>query len=175
MTTHVDVDAPIVTEQERAALATRRLCAALDLGTLKPKDLKHLSVALTEAATDEVALNRAFAERILYTYRALIDASTPKRAPRGALKEPARKPAKPKLVPIGHVDPALLGPDMPLDPYVLQQLYGNDQLRLALEGRALKALQQAADIVQQRHPSSAPAKRSQKAALIDYIVRYVAG
>lgn len=155
-------------------MATRRLCAALELGTLKPKDLKHLSVALTEAATDEVALNKAFAERILRTYRALVEAGAPKRAPKGAIIDPARKPAKPKLVPIGHVDPALLGPDMPLNPYVLQQLYGYDQLRLALEGRALKALQQAADVVQQRHPGTAPAKRSQKASLIDYIVRCVA-
>ena len=174
MTTHVDVDAPTVTEQERAALATRRLCAALDLGTLKPKDLKHLSVALTEAASDEVTLNRVFAERVLRTYRALVEADAPKRAPKGANTEPRRKPAKPKLVPIGHVDPTLLGPDMPLNPYVLQQLYGNDQLRLALDGRALKALQQAADIVQQRHPGTAPVKRSQKASLIDYIVQYVA-
>lgn len=169
MTAPSDVSA--VTGQERAGLATRRLCEALGVGTLKPKDLKNLSVALAEAATDELDRHPEFAERVLRIFHDLATASSPK----AAGKRSASRSAKPKLEPIGHVDPALLGPDMPLDPYVLQQLYGDFQLRGALDGRSLKALKQAASIVQQRHPGTDPASRTQKTALIDYIVRYVAG
>ncbi|MGZ3665605.1 MAG: hypothetical protein ACXVDA_14105 [Ktedonobacterales bacterium] len=165
------VDVAVLTEQERAALATRRLCEALGVGTLKPKDLKHLSVALTEAAIDEVGSHPEFAERVLRIFHELAKPSVPK----PAAKKGASRPAKPKLEPIGHVDPALLGPDRPLDPYVLQQLYGNAQLRPALDGRSMTALKQAVSIVQQRHPDTSPANRTQKAALIDYIVQYVTG
>lgn len=164
-------DVAVITGQERAGLATRRLCEALGVGTLKPKDLKHLAVALSEAATDELDRHPEFAERVLRIFHDLAKASDPK----PARKRGASRVAKPKLEPIGHVDPALLGPDMPLDPYVLQQLYGNLQLRVALDGRSLKALKQAVSIVQQRHPDTDPASRTQKTALIDYIVRYVAG
>lgn len=165
------VDVAVLTEQERAALATRRLCEALGVDALKPKDLKHLSVALTEAATDEVDRHPEFAEQVLRIFHELAKPSVPK----SAAKKSSSRSAKPKLEPVGHVDPALLGPDMPLDPYVLQQLYGNAQLRLALDGRSLTALKQAVSIVQQRHPDTGPASRTQKAALIDYIVKYVAG
>src|SRR5437660_1480391 len=132
-------DVALITEQERAALATRHLCDALGVGTLKTKDLKRLSVALTEAATEELRRRPEFAERVLRIFHDLATSSAAK--PAG--KRGTSRPAKPKLEPVGHVDPALLGPDMPLDPYVLQQLYGNAQLRLALDGRSLKALKQA--------------------------------
>lgn len=164
------VSVTVLTEQERAAAATRRLCEMLGVGTLKPKDLKYLSVALTEAATDEIGHHPEFAERVLHVFHELVKPS----ASKSAAKKSTSRPAKPKLVPVGHVDPVLLGPDRPLNPYVLQQLYGNAQLRLALDGRSLTALKQAVSIVQQRHPGTGPANRTQKAALIDYIVQYVA-
>lgn len=157
--------------QERSALATRRFCEALGLDAVKPKDLKNLTVALAEAAAAEVAVNDAFRARVLSLFREM----TAKPAPVSARTRPAARPAKPKLVPTGYVDPDLFGPDMPLDPYLLLQLYGHDQLRLALSTYPPGDLKQAVGIVQERHPGTNPSSRSQKASLVDYIVKYVAG
>jgi hypothetical protein len=166
-------DAPVsvVTEQQRVADATRRLCQALGVGVLKPKALKHLAAALTEAAADEIPHNHDFAARILTLFRELAVASGHATSSRLA----AMKVVEQKLEPVGHVDLTLLGPDKPLDPYVLRQLYGNTQLRLALQGRSVAALKLATAIVERQHPGTKPTSRTQKAALIDYIVRLVTG
>src|SRR5258707_12053435 len=58
------VDTQTMTVQERSALATRTLCQALGLGTLKPADLKFLALALTEVAAAEIADRAGFGERV---------------------------------------------------------------------------------------------------------------
>lgn len=165
------VDAAVAKAEDRSVLATRRLCETLGLGTLKPKDLKHLTVALAEVAIQEMAHNPAFAEQVLALYRDMADAKKPSHSG-GRSKAQAKQPKR-KLVPIQMVDPALFAPDRPVDPYVLLHAYGHHQLRSALEEFPAAELKKAAAIVEQRNPGTKPTSRSQKAALVDYIALYV--
>lgn len=152
---------------DRSVIATRRLCDTLSLGTLKPKDLKALSVALAEAATEEAVHNDLFRQRILTTFGELTQSKTPVAKSRGIKKQVAKKP---RPVPIRQVDPTLLGPDKPLDPYLVQFAYGDDQVRAVLELFPVSELKKAAAIVERRQTGTSPTNRSQKGALIDYIV-----
>ncbi len=151
-------------------IATRRLCEALHLGALRPQELKHLSIALAEATTGEVVQNPAFAERVLIIYRELAASRKPSSAGDRRVRKAS---AKPTLTPINYVDPKLFGPDRPLDPYLLQYAYGDNQLQPALERYPAGELKKAAAIVEQRNPGTRPSNRAQKRALIDYIMSCV--
>ncbi len=118
----------------------------------------------------EIGHNAAFRERILTIYRDL--APSPKSASSRRVGGHA-KAAKPQLTPIRQVDPKLFGPDKPLDPYLVHYAYGDDQLRPALERFPGGELKKAAVLVEQRNPGTKPENRSQKAALINYIVAHV--
>lgn len=166
----VNVETSVATEADRSVLATRRLCDALGLVALKPKELKHLATALAEAAADEVAARPVFAERVLDIFREL----TEKPKPTTGGRQSKAKRTKAKLTPIRPVDPELFGPDRPLDPYLLHYAYGDDQLRPALEDYPPAEVKKAAGIVEQRNPGTMPKGRLGKPALIDYIVQHVA-
>lgn len=165
------IDAPADVEADRSVLATRRLCDSLGLGILKPKELKYLGTALAEAASREVAARPEFADRILDIFRAL--AEKPKSTTNGKGRQ-TQKRQKAQLTPIHPVDPGLFGPDRQLDPYLLRYVYGDDQLRTALEDYPAPALKQAAGIVDGRNPGTLPKGRLTKPALISYIVQHVA-
>ncbi len=166
------IPTPALTIAERAVLATQRLRDALSLGTLTSKELKQLSVALVEASTLEIRQNAAFRERVLSLYRDVADSAKP--ASKRAAPTRARA-VKPPLIPINQVDPKLFGPDKPLDPYLVHYIYGDDQLRDALDRFPVSELKKAAATVEQRNPDTKPTNRSRKDALIEYIVRYVVG
>lgn len=171
MSTMVDVSAPKA--EDRAVLATRRLCETLELGNLKPKDLKNLTTALAEIAADEAKRNTAFAQKILAVFRQLTPVAAPA-APRARGRTPSR-PIKPKLVPIRSYDPGIFGGDKPIDPYMLLHIYGEHQLRAALEELPPAELKRSVQIVEDRHPGTKPGGRAAKAALVDYVERYVLG
>jgi hypothetical protein len=159
---------------DRSVAATQRLCNELSLGILKPKELKHLATALAEVASAEAARNAAFRQSILAIYAELNAAKAPKRAPARGGTAKAKMPP-PWLTPIHPVDPKLFGPDKPLDPYLIQYAYGDEKLRLILDGYPASELKKAAAIVEQRNPGIKPANRSRKDALIDYIISHVVG
>ena len=79
---------------------------------------------------------------------------------------------KPALVPVKNMDGRFYDPFGPLDPYYLQELYGNHQLRQALDDQRTERLRQAARAVRSRNPGTKPRSDS-RAALIDYIVEHV--
>lgn len=166
------IDNTSVNSVDRAATATRLLCEALSLGALKPKELKNLATALAEAASTEISHNTAFRERVLSVYQELARASAPVRS-NGTTSR--AKPSKLQLIVRRHVDARLFGPDRPLDPYLQQYVYEDDQLRTALDRFPATELKQAAAIVEQRNPGTKPANRSQKAALLEYILAQLIG
>lgn len=144
--------------------------AALGLSPVKPKNLKHLSVALAESVAEEVGRNPSLRQHIVTLYQELANASKPAMAPRASRRTSAPKP---ELTPIRHVDPKLFGPDKPLDPYLVQYAYGNEQLVPVLERFPVSELKRAVAVVEQRNPGTKPTNRAQKAALISYITEYV--
>jgi hypothetical protein len=159
---------------DRSVDATRKLCDELALGVLKPKDLKLLSTALMEAASTEAAHNTAFRDCILKTYRDLKAAAAPKNtSTRGGASK--TKPPMTWLTPINPVDPKRFGPDKLLDPYLIQYAYGDENLRLILNGYTPARLKEAVAIVEERNPGTKPTNRSKKDALLEYIIGYVIG
>jgi hypothetical protein len=163
-----------MTVQERSALATRTLCQALGLGTLKPADLKFLALALTEIASAEIKDRAGFGERVSAAFeqvRANYSAKGKGATSKGKSTGAGMKP----LVPIGNVDPARFAPSARTDPYALLDLYGSQQLEAALSRYPASELKKAAALVEERNPGTKPPARASKPALIEYIVRYVGG
>lgn len=153
------------TFQERSAQATHALCEALGLGVVSPSELKYLALALTQVAADEVVVNPSLAARVRELYLALV----PNKAAASRRSSGSRS-WEVKLTPIGNMDESMIDPYGPPNPFGLQQLYGNDQLQLALERYAPARLRGAVAIVQERYPGTKP-KSMSKAAIIEYIVR----
>jgi hypothetical protein len=160
---------------DRSAAASQRLCEVLALGALKPKELKHLATAVTEAASAEAAHNAAFRERILSAYNELKTAAAPKRTTSSRNGTSKTKTPLAWLTPIHPVDPKQFGPDKLLDPYLIQYAYGDDVLRTILDGYSAARLKEAAAIVAERNPGTGPTNRSRKDALVEYIIQYVLG
>ena len=165
-------DTTSINPTDRAAIATRRLCEALSLSALKPKELKNLATALAEAASIEISHNPSFHERILSAYQELAQHSTPVRIKGAASRA---KATKPQLVVRRHVDARLFGPDRPLDPYLQQYVYEDDQLRAALDRFPASELKKAAAMVEEQNPGLKPANRSKKATLLEYILAQLLG
>jgi hypothetical protein len=92
-----------------------------------------------------------------------------------AERKPRAATAIKDLVPVTASGNLTYGPDGELDAYGLQTLYGNHQLRDALDGYTLATLKQMAQTVQDRNPGTAPENKRTKAALIDYIVLCLTG
>jgi hypothetical protein len=132
---------------------------------VSPSELKYLALALTQVATDEAARNADFATRIRTAYLSLLPqkGSASRRAPGNSSK-------KVQLTPIGDMDESLIDPYGPPNPFGLQQLYGDEQLALALNRYAPARLRGAVPIVQERYPGTKPTSMS-KAAIIEYIVK----
>lgn len=163
------------TVQQRSVQATRELCEGLGLGTLSPANLKYLSLALTQAATEEVSRNSHFAERVRSLYLSLLPQRTKRVAPSvGSARPGGSKAWNVKLKPVGTMDETLLDPYGPPNPFALQQLYGDEQLPLALGRYTPAKLKEAVALVQQRYPGSKP-KKMTKAGIIDYIVEQLTG
>lgn len=170
------VDTATMTFQEQSTQATRDLCAKLGLDTVSPSQLKYLTLALMRIATEEAGRSSDFAERVRSLYLALLPARSNRRdadADRVSSRR-GNGPNRIKLIPVGSVDEALLDPYAPPNPFVLQQLYGNEQLSLALERYTLTKLKEAVAVVQERFPGTKP-KRMTKPGIVEYIVSAVTG
>ncbi|HST90360.1 MAG TPA: hypothetical protein VLJ14_18435 [Ktedonobacterales bacterium] len=154
-----------LTAKQRNNLALQRLCAKLGI-----EDSSLLATAVLEVVADEVGWNGDVGRRIRDVYRDLIQLSSLARAkPRPSKPEPV------KLVPVGKVDESRINPYGPLDPYLLFDMYGAHQLRLALDGYSLAKLKEGMAAVEARNPGTKPKSKASKAPLIDYIVEHIAG
>ena len=154
-----------LTIQQRSVEATRSLREALGLD-----DTKLLGTALAEVAAEEARHNPDFAQRIRQTYAELEQVNSSR-------TRAARTPSNiaPELIPLRTIEGLRFDPHAPIDPYMLQNIYGDAQLRHALERYSLARLKEAATLVEERNPGTRPASRAKKDAIIDYIVEHVAG
>src|SRR5690349_11271228 len=123
---------------------------------------------MAEVAAEEAARNVRFQQELQARYDLLAASAPTQRRPRAGttIKD---------LVPVTASGNLTYGPDGELDAYGLQTLYGNHQLRDALEGYTLATLKQMAQTVQDRNPGTEPENKRTKAALIDYIVLCLTG
>jgi hypothetical protein len=154
-----------LTLKQRNRRALQRLSERLSL-----EDGALLVTAALEVVADEVGRNGEVARRIREAYQDLLQLSQ-----QAKTKSHPPKPEPVKLIPVGTVDERRIKPYGPLDPYLLFDLYGADQLRLALDGYSLVKLKEGMAAVAARNPGTKPKSKAGKAPLIDYIVEYVAG
>jgi hypothetical protein len=154
-----------VTQSQRIASAAEQIGTALGLD-----NHKLLGAILAEAAAQEARRNAAFAEHIREMYLA---EAKPTRQARSARQPKQPKLPKPELRPIKRVESHEINIAAALDPYYLYEVYGADQLPLALDEFTVTKLKEAVEAVQKRHPGTKPTNSRNKPAVIDYIVRYV--
>ncbi len=149
--------------KSKPATAAQRSAAAVEqaLGILGFEDSKRLSAALTIAATDRLLNDPSLKEYI----RTLYEELAPKRV--AATKPP--KSTDVELKPVKSMEGRFRDPSAPVDPYFLLELYGPDQLKLALSRYTAPRLREGVKAVQARHPGTKP-EGAGKQALIDYIV-----
>jgi PHD/YefM family antitoxin component YafN of YafNO toxin-antitoxin module len=150
-------------ESKPLTLAQRSAAAAQQAAALVgADDVKRMGVALAEAALEGMRRNPSFAAHV----RQLYDSMAAQRSVR--IKDPKRTTSRVELVPIRRLD-VEINPAAPPDPYLLLDLYGPEQLPLALEPYTLPRLREAVKQVQARHPGTKPHGTS-KPAIIDYLV-----
>jgi hypothetical protein len=142
-----------------AAAAAKRASTMLEL-----RDTSRLSIALAEAAADELTRNAAFVRRVREIYDQL-----PEKAPRAPREDPLRA-LKINLIPLRPDANYQVNPSGPADPYDLLAHFGAHQLAVALGLFSLSRLQVAAKNVQANHPGTKPTNGRQKASVIAYIV-----
>ncbi len=135
---------------------------------LELSDLKALSVAIAEAAADAIKQDAVFAQKVCKHYKELANVTSP--APHTGMKGQNEGD---DLVPIKAVAGHDVGIVAPLDPYFLQELYGDAQLPKALKRYTLKHLLEGAALVERKHPGTKPANKTKKDAVIAYIINYI--
>jgi hypothetical protein len=170
------VDTTTMTIPQQTVQATHNLCSALGLGVLNASQLRYLTLALTQVAAQEAGQSPTFADQVRARYLELAPMK-PSRQTSGAGRTSSRRSAganRVKLVPVGTVDEALLDPYAPPNPFALQQLYGNEQLALALDRYTATKLKEAVTVVKDRFPGTKP-KRQTKPGIIEYIVGMLTG
>jgi hypothetical protein len=152
-----------LTPTQRATEAARRASDILDI-----QDTKIVAAALAEEALSLLQRDTTFAAHVrercagMVSQRRIVEP-----------RERRRSPSRVELVPIKALGPREVNPAAPPDPYFLLELYGPDQLRLALSRYKLAELKQAAAVVQGRNPGTRPADKSRRDPLLDYIVEQV--
>ena len=156
------------TPKERADAAVRRICQVLGVGDVTTRQLPELSAALAVIAADEVAHNVRFSGQVKAAFERVVEETAktakPKRPPRATT---------PKLEPLRHVDPSRFATYGPSDPYALLELYGQQQLPLALSKFLVTDLRKSAALVAQHNPGAQLKPRATKNEVIDFIVRFV--
>ena len=137
-------------------------------------DLKRLGIALAYAASEEVEHNGRFANQVRTVYDALAATASPSAGGRGRSGSSTKAPVV-NLVPVKHIEGYKIDLAAPVDPYFVFEVYGAEQLPIALDLFSATRLKEAVALVQERNPGTKSSGRSSKPVLVDYIIRYVAG
>lgn len=152
------------TFRDRAAEATHALRDVVGI-----RDLKLLSASVAEAAAEEAKRNSAFAERIRAISEELSELQ------RATYDKPRGKVKDVELTPLPGTDGIFVDPYAPLDPYLLQRMYGPEQLSKALSVYGMTKLKEAAAVVMRRKPGVKPRDGRRIDSVRDFIVEQVAG
>jgi hypothetical protein len=132
-------------------------------------DVKRTGTALATAAAEEAERNPSFAARV----RALYSATMPLPTAGTRKKTSTTNTLWSELKLIKHVDGLDLNAAAPLNPYLLNEAFGADQLPKILDALPLARLKESAAFVEERNPGTKPVSRSSKSAVMDYIIHYV--
>jgi len=156
------------TLKERGAGSTRRFYEALGLGVVAAKNLPYLTIALTEAATEEIAHNAVLRERIASLYRELLPPTkkAPARTSGAARQESGRSTT-------GTRRGSSLAPGAAPDLYALAKHYTAAEWPTVLNKYTKESLKKAVALVQEQHPGTGPTSTSTKGPMVAYLLAYV--
>jgi hypothetical protein len=160
----------------KAPTFTQRITAAYERAEsiLRLTDSKRLAAALVEIAVEEIERNPGFRLRVQGHYSQL----APQPPVRAARQQPrSASTAKKRLedfVPVKRIPGQSFNVAERLDPYFLYELYGPDQFRGVLSCFDVPRLQEAVQVVQERHPNTSPRNKRSMESLIDYLVQQIA-
>jgi hypothetical protein len=135
-------------------------------------DPKILTLAIAEAAASLVNTDATFAERVSAIYDDIsssLGSKTTSKTPKDTEKNHQR------LIPLKKIVGREFDITAAPDPNFLLELYGEEQLPLALGKYTLKQLQEGASVVEQRFPGTKPKGKTTKADLIKYMISSVVG
>lgn len=149
----------VVKPKLSASEASKKVAQHLSL-----EESKRLTDALVIVASELVVRNESVAERLRVVYAALPPAPNARTKKRRSITD---------FKPIKQVEGLSFDATKPLDPYLLHEAYGDEQLPGILDFLSLARLKDSAGVVELRHPGTKPMNRSQKASVIDYIVAHV--
>lgn len=128
-------------------------------------DIKRLTDALLVVAAELTVRNDTVAEHVRAVYTALPATRTRARGTKLSIAD---------FTPVKRVEGLVFDGIKPLDPYLLYESYGAQQLPQLLDFLSIARLKETASVVEIRNPGTKPTNRRQKASVIDYIVKYVA-
>jgi hypothetical protein len=163
------LDQKSLTVAQRTAKATEEAAAILGLD-----EVKLVGAVVLESALEELRQHRAFAQRVREAYQVAVQPK-PKKTP---ARKPAARPAKSKveLKPLRTDATHQINIAAAIDPYYLNEVFGPEQLPLALgQFSAKKLMDEAVPLVQRRHPGTVPSNKRNQQVIIAYIVHHVAG
>ena len=134
--------------------------------TLGFSDEKVAIIAALEAVHEQLAYDSDLRERVCEKYQeiAALGTGTRPKADLGPVPIPIRAGTPEQYTAYGK-----------FDPYRLNWEYGEDQLRAVLMRGTQRDLREATTIVMTRNPGTKPTSKSNKDAMVDYIVERVAG
>jgi hypothetical protein len=165
----VTAEQTTTTTKERGAHATRRFYEALGLGVVAAKNLPYLTIALTEATTEEIAYNSRLRERITALYRDMVP-------PPKVRVTAATTPAKSKSTTARSDAGARFEPGSPPDLHALAQHYPPSQWRTVLGKFTKESLKKAIAVVQDQHPGTVGPSTSTKAPkepMVTFLLQFV--
>ena|SRR5579862_1052646 len=144
------------------AESVKRAARALDLS-----DTKRLTTALSIVAADAIERNMLIAEQVRQVYSALPSTSVRSRT------QADPKKSITDFTLIKRVQGFALDAAAPINPYLLYEAYGEQQLPGVLDLFSLAKVKEMALFVEEKHPNTKPANKSKKASVIEYIIKYV--
>lgn len=156
------------TVKERGAVSTRHFYEALGLGVVAAKNLPYLTIALTEATTDEIKHNVLLRERIKSLYQELLP--PPKTAAAragGTTRQGAGRTST------GTGRGSSLAPGSAPDLDAIARNFPSSEWSKQLNKYTKESLKKAVAIVQERHPGTEPTSMATKPPMISYLLAYM--
>jgi hypothetical protein len=153
--------------QDRAIEAAKQLCLMLDLGTLRPAELKLLTTALAEVVAREIPHNPTLAQEVISAFSELKPSLKPRTGNAKPLKDTTGK-----IRNKGSVKNLRFNSFATLDPFVLYEMVGSEQLPDALRTFSIPTLKEIAASVETSE-NKKPASKASKDQIVEYIVQSV--
>lgn len=162
------VTQPATMLKERGALSTRRFYEVLGLDVVVAKNLPYLTIALTEAVTDEIAHNHALKERIKSLYQELVP---PTKTATSRTGQASRQGTERSTG--GTRTGSSLAPGAAPDLHAIARNFPTNEWSTQLNKFTKESLKKAVLLVQDRYPDTKPTSMATKPPMVEYLLEHM--